>query len=286
MSMPFKVVFVLAAFVVLTMRTSVDGFSSSSPPPSSSSSPIPPPPPISVPVWSFATASETKTSMNIMTFCIPVSVSSPKLWALSFYHGTLTKDFFLGHSCIQENNDANLDDDKNNVNDNGTHRSIGILQLLKVDHRYLVPILGKKSGRDIDKSILCSEEGFPWLRISASSNGDADVDTSANANANANGSDHISTQDCDFELLPGCVLYLQVECRSSTALIDAGDHVVAICEVTRIGVWEQKDDEELDGGKVRWLDQAIDGNMISLSLGGIDESNALYSGRLREEGIL
>ena len=152
---------------------------------------------------------------------------------------------------------------------------------MKFDHRYLVPILGKKSGRDVDKSKLCSEEGFPWLRISTSSSGDADTNT------NTNGSDHTSSQDCDFELLPGCALYLQVECRSSTALVDAGDHVVAICEVTRIGVWEQIDDAELDGGKVRWLDQAaIDGNTMSLSLGGIDESNALYSGRLREEGIL
>jgi hypothetical protein len=227
------------------------------------------------------------------------------LWALSFYHGTLTKDSFLGYighnSCLQESNDANLGDDKNhiddnnNVKDNGRRRSIGVLQLLKFDHRYLVPILGKKSGRDVDKSKLCSEEGFPWLRISASSSGDIDENTNANANINANtnanankhGGDNLSSQVCDFELLPGCALYLQVECRSSTVLVDAGDHVVAMCEVTRIGVWEQTDGTELDGGKVRWLDQAaIDGNAISLSLCGIDESNALYSGRLREEGIL
>ena len=176
-----------------------------------------------------------------MTFCIPVSVSSPKLWALSFYHGTLTKDSFLG--C-------------NEGDENATGSSLGILQLLKFDHRHLVPILGKQSGRDVDKSFLCSKEGFPWSR----------VDTS-------------STQDCDFELLPGCALYIQVKCRSSDGLINAGDHVVAICEVTRVGVWEQTDGEELNDGKVRWLDDTI-------PLGAIDESNALYSGRLRKEGIL
>lgn len=225
-----KVLCVIFAFVMLTARAGVTGFSSSS-------SPIPPPPPISVPVWSFATASQTKTSMNIMTFCIPVSVSSPKLWALSFYHGTLTKDAFLG--CTEGD-------------ENARGSSEGILQLLKFDHRHLVPILGKQSGRDIDKSTLCSKEGFPWSR----------VDT-----------------DCDFELLPGCALYIQVKCRSSEGLIDAGDHVVAICEVTRVGVWEQADGKELNDGKVRWLDDTI-------PLGAIDESNALYSGRLRKEGIL
>jgi len=63
-----------------------------------SSSPIPPPPSMSMPVWSLACptidAAEQKTSMNIMTFCTPISVS-PKLWALSLYDNTLTKDSAL-----------------------------------------------------------------------------------------------------------------------------------------------------------------------------------------------
>jgi len=280
----FRLAFAIAAVAMLAARTSVNGFSSSSPLP-----PIPPPPPISMPVWSFATASTTKTSMNIMTFCTPVSVSSPKLWALSFYHGTLTKDSFLGRSCIQEGKDFTMGDLQNNSRiKKRMGLSVGVLQLLKFDHRYLVPILGKQSGRDIDKSILCCEKGFSWLRISNSCRGDVNgnADTDTDTDTDTDNSDRERDQNRDFELLPGCALYLQVECGYSTSLIDAGDHVVAICEVTRIGVWEQKGAEELDGGKVRWLDQTIDGNAISHFLGGIDESDALYSGRLREEGIL
>ena len=265
MVIPWKSI-VLVAPVILTGKSSIDGFPLPSPLPST----IPPPPPISVPVWSFATAAaalETKTSMNIMTFCSPVSVSSPKLWALSFYHGTLTKDSFLG-------NDVKAGIDPIGVgNRNG--RSVGILQLLKYDHRHLVPILGKKSGRDVDKSVLSREEGFPWVRIPGSDDTDADSGGGRN------------NQGFNFQLLPGCALYLQVESSSPSSLIDAGDHIVAICEVTRTGVWEQNDDGEgFDGGQVRWLDQAIDGKSMPLSLGKFDETNALYTGRLREEGIL
>ena len=234
-----KILHIISAVLTILLKASagVTGFSSSSP--------IPPPPPISVPVWSFATTSQTKTSMNIMTFCIPVSVSSPKLWALSFYYGTLTKDSFLGCEKHDKNND-----------DNQSKTSKGILQLLKFHHRHLVPILGKKSGRDVDKATLCSKEGFPWSK----------------------------DPDCNFEVLPGCALYIEVECQNSENLMDAGDHVVAICQVTRVGVWEQTDGNELKDGKIRWLDGGIDANPIPL--GAIDESNALYSGQLRKEGIL
>ena len=227
--------------------------------------------------------------MNIMTFCTPVSVSSPKLWALSFYHGTLTKDSFLG--CRSDSNENINDNDNDNDNDTiGEVRKIisdgcgncstGVLQLLTFDHRYLVPILGKKSGRDVDKSIACREEGFPWWRIPLSSSGDGDGD------ADADGGDCSSSMDIDFELLPGCDLYIQVKCRSSTSSIDAGDHVVAICEVTRTGVWQQQEDEDRHGGSVRWLDEVDDSTAVSLPLRGFDETNALYSGQLREEGIL
>jgi hypothetical protein len=233
--------------------------------------------------------------MNIMTFCTPVSVSTPKLWALSFYHGTLTKDSFLGETVDTTTGDPHT---------NGRSCSIGVLQLLRFKHRYLVPILGKQSGRDIDKSSLSCEKGFPWLKFSPTGSSgddddddDADDDDDDNTDQSCGPTKSADTENCAFELLPGCALYLQVECPSSKQLIDAGDHVVAICKVTRIGVWEEPsstsgdnddddDEEPLGGGTVRWLDQAIDGNAMPLSLGGIDESIALYSGRLREEGIL
>ena len=60
------------------------------------------PPPISMPVWSlscpipFPTQELSSSSMSILTFVTPVSVSSPKLWAVSLYKTSLTRCSFLG----------------------------------------------------------------------------------------------------------------------------------------------------------------------------------------------
>ena len=60
---------------------------------------------------------------------------------------------------------------------------------------------------------------------------------------------------------------------------------VSAFEVTRIGVWEQESEEKgILEGRVKWLEH--DDDTIPLALGAIDESNALYSGWLRKEGIL
>jgi hypothetical protein len=288
----------------------VDGFSSSSLSLSSSSpssSPIPPPPPISVPVWSFATSAATKetatltTSMNIMTFCMPVSVSSPKLWALSFYHGTLTKDSFLGGTTRNNNNndgDNSNNDDTNiskNENDNNSNKTnTGVLQLLTYSHAQLVKVLGKKSGRDINKSIGCQEAGFPWWNKTTTMD---KKNTKKKYGNNTTGNDCTQQQlqstcsSCiDFDLLPGCALYIQVEWQpSSSQLIDAGDHVVAICEVKRTGIWKQEDKDDV--GQVLWSDDELlndeeEAMFLRLRSDGLDESNALYSGRLRKEGII
>jgi flavin reductase (DIM6/NTAB) family NADH-FMN oxidoreductase RutF len=109
-------------------------------------SPVPPPPPISVPVWSFATLScniensPAMTSMNIVTFCTPVSVAPPKQWILSLYHGTLTKESFCKSGW-------------------------GVLQLLTTEQKHLVPILGKHSGYDktYSKNVESSKLGFDWV---------------------------------------------------------------------------------------------------------------------------
>ena len=121
-------------------------------------SPIPPPPPISMPVWSLASPSRlvdtatttsssssatTAASMNIITFATPVSVAPPKLWAVSLYYNTLTKDSF----CESKR---------------------AVLQLLKPRHKHLVPVLGKRSGYEegYSKYNECLELGFPWTNPS------------------------------------------------------------------------------------------------------------------------
>ena len=198
---------------------------------------IPPPPPLSMPVWSFAAStksisvsdattttasvSNSGTSMNIVTFCTPVSIV-PKLWAVSLYHDTLTKDSFLSSRR-------------------------GVLQLLSPAQKHLVPILGKHSGYDssFSKSIECSNVGMTWLTASA----------------------FVS----DHQLLPHCVLYVQLEFISVT---DAGDHVVAICKVLQTGLWDET---------TSCVQPILDDKCLPPPM---DASTVLYSGLLRQEGII
>ena len=186
-----------------------------------SSSPIPPPPPISMPVWSLAcppssgASGTTTTSMNIMTFCTPVSIS-PKLWAISLYHETLTKDSFLEHGY-------------------------GILQLLTPSQHPLVGILGKQSGYRRDKQNACRQIGIHWEQI----------------------------RD-NLYVLPECAAYLEIKVQSTT--IEAGDHVVVICQVTQNGVWRN--------GKLHWL------GPDDAPPTPLDAPNVLYTGWLRDQGIL
>jgi len=104
---------------------------------------IPPPPPISMPVWSFACPIDVETgetSMNIVTFATPVSVASPKLWIVSLYTNTLTRD-----SCLSSR--------------------VGVLQLLTPTMQDLVPILGKRSGYEegYSKREECGKVGYEWV---------------------------------------------------------------------------------------------------------------------------
>jgi len=79
--------------------------------------------------------------MNIVTFATPVSIN-PKLYMISLYHGTKTKDTFF-------------------------QSKHGILQLLDKRQKDLVPLLGKRSGYDYeegqgyDKEKECDGAGFP-----------------------------------------------------------------------------------------------------------------------------
>ncbi len=73
-----------------------------------------------------------------------------------------------------------------------------------------------------------------------------------------------------FEVLPGCASYIQVELKRVT---DGGDHDVCIVQVLKTGVWDDVKKTVL------WLE----GNDQQPAL---DASTALYSGQLRNEGII
>jgi hypothetical protein len=186
-------------------------------------SPIPPPPSISLPVWSLAAMTKgntnVATSMNIVTYAIPVSVASPKLWILSLYHGTLTKDSFLSAGG-------------------------GVLQLLVPLQKHLVGVLGKQSGKDIriSKSNDCAEQGYSWTRSSLFG---------------------------DVNVLPGCASYIQLHVKEC---MEAGDHVAVLCEVVKTATWDEA------------------GRQIIISSNdnptALDQSTVLYSGLLRDEGLI
>jgi hypothetical protein len=196
---------------------------------------IPPPPAISLPVWSLAVSTQAlqqqrqlqqqqqtkalvddggsilqdtnhiqfpETSMNIVTFCSAVSVAPPKLWIVSLYYDTLTKDSFLA---------AAGDTDEN----------VAVLQLLRPAHKHLIPVLGKQSGYDAaySKRQECAQRGFPWVTTSAF---EADDDNTPLHNEM-------------IELLPDCAAYIYLKLVNT---MPAGDHVVALCEVVRTGRWD------------------------------------------------
>ena len=191
---------------------------------------IPPPPSISLPVWSLAVSTQslhqqrqrqqqklqqpqdTKTlvqfpgtSMNIVTFCSAVSVAPPKLWIVSLYYDTLTKDSFLAGD---------------------TDEKIAVLQLLRPAHKHLIPVLGKQSGYDAaySKRQECAQRGFPWV-------------TTRTFEVDDDDDEHITQppRHETIELLPNCAAYIYLKLVN---IMPAGDHVVALCEVVRTGCWD------------------------------------------------
>ena len=83
-----------------------------------------------------------------------------------------------------------------------------------------------------------------------------------------------SSEGLLLDVLPNCASYLQVRLKRVT---DGGDHDVAICEVIGTGVWNDAE------GSVRWLGDDDDAGSQHPPL---DHTTALYSGQLRDEGII
>ena len=169
-----------------------------------------------MPVWSLAAPFvDGDTSMNIVTFATPVSVAPPKLWIVSLYRNTKTRQAFLEYGE-------------------------GVLQLLTPSHKHLVPLLGKRSGYEegYSKREACQEIGLDWVGGN------------------------------EMDLLPACASYIQLKLLSTS---DAGDHEIALCQVTGTGVW--------DGANVVQCDDAT-------ATTPLDPTTALYTAQLRDEGIL
>jgi len=191
---------------------------------------IPPPPSISMPVWSLASPIGQDTSMNIVTFAIPVSVAPPKIWAVSLYSNTKTRTAFL-------------------------QSKVGVLQLLTPSMKHVVPLLGKRSGYEegYSKRVACANLGQEWIQCD---------DTPKGSSCFPMG------RECRIDLLPGCASYLQLKVLSTHG---AGDHDVALCEVLASGMWNEH---------YKTIILAEEGPNF------LDSKNVLYSGQLRDEGII
>jgi flavin reductase (DIM6/NTAB) family NADH-FMN oxidoreductase RutF len=192
------------------------------------------------------------TSMNIVTFATPISIH-PRLWAVALYPNTRTKDSFL-------------------------HQKRGVLQLLTPAQKYLVPILGKHSGYDnttYSKREECSKQNYKWSRMEDKEDNDNDNDKNNDKDDENNDKDGESwtTTTVDYELLPQCALYIELQLQSVT---DAGDHTLAICQVVRTGVWDERKQTVRTPPK---------GDSI-MTAAPLDSTTVLYSGQLREEGII
>lgn len=158
-------------------------------------------------------------------------------------------------------------------------KGLGILQLLSPKQSKLVPVLGNISGWGggaIVKKEKCEKLGHEWVRVEGG--------------------------DERFEVLPNCVSYIQVKLKSVT---DGRDHDVCIVEVVKVSVqftsrvtfFHKTDllkctcvllDRSFQTGV--WDD--VNKSVLWLKEGDIDQqpaldaSTALYSGQLRNEGII
>ena len=113
-------------------------------PESSASEPPPPWSALSVPVYSLATAappgaaagdSASRASMNITTYCCPVTIAPSRRFAVALYTHTATAR-------------------------NALATGRGVLQILRQQHKSLVPLLGKQSAHDVDKLEAVQKQGF------------------------------------------------------------------------------------------------------------------------------
>jgi hypothetical protein len=147
--------------------------------------------------------------------------------------------------------------------------SSGVLQLLSSsssslssssainsNQKYLVPVLGKRSGYDdtastgtyLSKKEESAKLGFGWIRPSPG----------------------VFTCPADLELLPECCTYISLRLQH---IVPAGDHGVALCEVVDTAVWNPEAKTAVSCANV------VDAPQV------FGPSSALYTGQLREEEI-
>jgi flavin reductase (DIM6/NTAB) family NADH-FMN oxidoreductase RutF len=156
---------------------------------------------LDVPVWSFATRNvEKTTNMNIVTYATQVGIKPTPVYAISLYKGTLSHQNFMRERW-------------------------GVLQLLPPAADVVVPLLGKESGKTVDKVGRLKELGVPLAAVHARA-------------TNSGGGPATSPANDDDTLLvmtdSPMLLLVEVDGSASSLPVDVGDHDVVLCEVRHV----------------------------------------------------
>jgi len=161
---------------------------------------------LDVPVWSLATRNvggETTwtTNMNIVTYATQVGIKPTPVYAISLYKGTLSHQNFMRERW-------------------------GVLQLLPPAADVVVPLLGKESGKTVDKVGRLKELGVPLTAVRARATNSG----GGPATAHANDDDDTLLVMKDSPML----LLVEVDGFASSLPVDVGDHDVVLCEVRHV----------------------------------------------------
>eukprot|EP01041_Mallomonas_annulata_P007231 gene7231-14757_t len=142
-------------------------------------------------VWSLCTlnSNSLSTNMNIITYANPVAIKPEPLWTISLYKGTLSHENFL-------------------------KRGWGLLQLLDNSLIESVQILGKSSGRYVDKLSLLHDKGIRTESIPIH-----------HLLERANETNNFFTID----IICKCHIYVYMQ-RSHHDIVDVGDHDLILCK--------------------------------------------------------
>jgi flavin reductase (DIM6/NTAB) family NADH-FMN oxidoreductase RutF len=165
-----------------------------------------------VPVYSLSTLNEDRvtTNLNIITYATQVGIKPNPVWAISLYKKTLSHDNFI-RSCW------------------------GVLQLLPPGTQDLVPLLGKQSGRDVNKvEIMAATMGIQLSELHIHAKTGQLVEDSVQEYRGGVKSMGESSDVARVPVITKSPLLLLVKYRKELyPPMDVGDHEVFMCDIER-----------------------------------------------------
>lgn len=167
-------------------------------------------PPHDLPIWSLSTLnSDGNTNMNIMTYIYPVGTKPRITWALSLYEHTLSYQNFVREGW-------------------------GVAQALNVKHDKLVDLLGRNSGKDLDKLQGLRSLGYTTTTLSV-----IHPSISIQVLSDASSCVYLRAKKTSVVSATSGPAGPRSEDSSFTgSVVDAGDHRLILCDVLQSWVSE------------------------------------------------